>query len=231
MAAVVSDKPYVPVLPYHGTLWPRALGVYFRHHARKRYGTRRIDIVGAEKLTASINAGHGVLITPNHCRDEDPFVVAALAHEVRQPFFVVASAHLFMAGRVQVVSAASGGSVFDLSRGHGQAGGADVDFNSRSRRAAAGDLSRRAHLTHQRSSHAHARRHRVDRPSGGEKTREGGEESRRAHGRAAVRISLRHRRRGRPQARGDRGTHDLAPQPRVAAARTAAQSRCRPAGP
>jgi 1-acyl-sn-glycerol-3-phosphate acyltransferase len=47
-------------------------------------------------LRASIDAGHGVLVTPNHCRDEDPFILSRLATEIGRPFFVVASAHLFM---------------------------------------------------------------------------------------------------------------------------------------
>jgi 1-acyl-sn-glycerol-3-phosphate acyltransferase len=55
-----------------------------------------VEIVGAERLRASIAAGHGVLVTPNHCRDEDPFILSALAREIGTPCFVVASAHLFM---------------------------------------------------------------------------------------------------------------------------------------
>jgi 1-acyl-sn-glycerol-3-phosphate acyltransferase len=101
MPSVVSDKPYVPVLPYHGTLWPRALNAYFPRYLRRHYGTSRVDVVGAEKLRASIAAGHGVLVTPNHCRDEDPFMISALAREVGRPFFVVASAHLFMGNKLQ----------------------------------------------------------------------------------------------------------------------------------
>jgi 1-acyl-sn-glycerol-3-phosphate acyltransferase len=101
MNSVVSDKPYVPVLPYHGTLWPRALNLYFPRYLRRRYGTWKVGIIGAEKLRTSIAAGHGILITPNHCRDEDPFIVSALAREVGRPFFVVASAHLFMGNKLQ----------------------------------------------------------------------------------------------------------------------------------
>src|SRR4051794_14321134 len=101
MNSVVSDKPYVPVPPYRGTLWPRALNLYFPRYLRRHYGTVKIEIVGAEKLRASIAAGHGILITPNHCRDEDPFILSALASEVGQPFFVVASAHLFMGAKLQ----------------------------------------------------------------------------------------------------------------------------------
>jgi len=101
MNPVVSDKPYVPVPPYHGTLWPRALNSYFPRYLRRRYGTSKVEIIGAEKLRASIAAGHGVLIAPNHCRDEDPFILSALAREVGQPVFVVASAHLFMGSKLQ----------------------------------------------------------------------------------------------------------------------------------
>jgi 1-acyl-sn-glycerol-3-phosphate acyltransferase len=101
MNSVVSDKLYVPVPPYHGTLWPRLLNLYLPRFLRRRYGTRHIEVIAAEKLRASIDAGHGVLITPNHCRDEDPFILSALARVVGRPFFVVASAHLFMGSRLQ----------------------------------------------------------------------------------------------------------------------------------
>jgi 1-acyl-sn-glycerol-3-phosphate acyltransferase len=101
MNTVVSDKPYVPVPPYRGTLWPRAMNLYISRYLRRRYGTADVDIVGADKLRASITAGHGILITPNHCRDEDPFILSALAREVGRPFFVVASAHLFMGNKLQ----------------------------------------------------------------------------------------------------------------------------------
>lgn len=101
MSLVVSDKPYVPTLPYHGTLWPRALNWYFPRYLRRHYGIQKIDIAGDEKLRASIDAGHGVLITPNHCRDEDPFILGALARKIGKPCFVVASAHLFMHNKLQ----------------------------------------------------------------------------------------------------------------------------------
>src|SRR5579884_1833972 len=82
MNSVVSDKPYVPVPPYRGTLWPRMLNLYFPRYLRRRYGTSKVEIIGADKLRASIAAGHGVLITPNHSRDEDPLILSALTREV-----------------------------------------------------------------------------------------------------------------------------------------------------
>jgi 1-acyl-sn-glycerol-3-phosphate acyltransferase len=101
MNSVVSDKPYVPVLPYRGTLWPRMLNRYIPRYLRWGYGTAKVEIVGAEKLGGSIAAGHGVLITPNHSRDEDPFILSTLARKLGRPFFVVASAHLFMGSKLQ----------------------------------------------------------------------------------------------------------------------------------
>lgn len=101
MTSVVSDKPYVPVPPYHGTLWPRALYWYAPRFLRRRYGVQRVDVVGADKLARSIREGHGVLVAPNHCRDEDPLVLSTLAAAIGKPFFVVASAHLFMDSKVQ----------------------------------------------------------------------------------------------------------------------------------
>jgi 1-acyl-sn-glycerol-3-phosphate acyltransferase len=101
MNSVVSDKPYVPVTPYHGKAWPRALNLIFRSYLRRRYGLKELAFVGTEKLRGSISAGHGVLLAPNHCRDEDPFVIGSLAREIHCPFFVVASAHLFMGSKVQ----------------------------------------------------------------------------------------------------------------------------------
>lgn len=101
MNSVVSDKPYVPVPPYRGTLWPRAMYHYVPRYLRFRYGINKVEIVGADKLRASIAAGHGILLTPNHCRDEDPFILSMLAKKVGQPFYVVASAHLFMGNRFQ----------------------------------------------------------------------------------------------------------------------------------
>src|SRR5690348_2596433 len=41
------------------------------------------------------------MITPNHCRDEDPFILSKVANLVGRPFYVVASAHLFMGNKLQ----------------------------------------------------------------------------------------------------------------------------------
>jgi hypothetical protein len=63
---------------------------------RKDYGISAVECVGAEKLRASLDAGHGIMIVPNHCRPCDPMVLDFLAAEVRRPFHVIASWHVFM---------------------------------------------------------------------------------------------------------------------------------------
>ncbi len=101
MNSVVSDKPYTPVPPYRGTFWPRVLNLYIPRYLRRRYGTANVAVTGIEKLQGSLAAGHGVMITPNHSRDEDPFILSKVANLLGRPFYVVASAHLFMGNKLQ----------------------------------------------------------------------------------------------------------------------------------
>jgi 1-acyl-sn-glycerol-3-phosphate acyltransferase len=100
MQNIVIDKPYVPIRPYHGRIWPSLLAFYLPLHLRKKYGIERVECIHADRLAQSIAAGHGVLLTPNHSRDDDPFVVGMLTREVHSPFFIMASWHLFMQDRM-----------------------------------------------------------------------------------------------------------------------------------
>ena len=65
--------------PKPSRFWNIALEPVRKHYLHRFYGISSVEIVGAEKVRGSIAAGHGVLVTPNHCRDEDPFIVSALA--------------------------------------------------------------------------------------------------------------------------------------------------------
>ncbi|WP_428938185.1 1-acyl-sn-glycerol-3-phosphate acyltransferase [Fontivita pretiosa] len=98
MIDLVSERPYVPVPPYHGRLWPALLMRIVPWYLRKQYGVHRVQCVNAERLAESIRAGHGIVLAPNHCRDEDPIVLGVLARCVQSPFFIMASWHLFMRG-------------------------------------------------------------------------------------------------------------------------------------
>jgi 1-acyl-sn-glycerol-3-phosphate acyltransferase len=99
MQSIVIDKPYVPIPPYRGRVWAALFARYMPRMLRRKYGVTRIDVVRGELLAASIKAGHGVLIAPNHCRDEDALVLSQLARAAGSPFFIMASWHLFMGDR------------------------------------------------------------------------------------------------------------------------------------
>ncbi len=114
MQQVVIAKPYKFVPPHHGSFWPWLLQKWLPGHVRRKWGVTQMEYHGLDRLKASLKAGHGILIAPNHCRPVDPFVLGLLGAELGQAFYTMASAHLFMQGRVQrwLLRRAGGFSVF-----------------------------------------------------------------------------------------------------------------------
>ena len=68
MIHVVIDRPYQFVPPYPGTIWLRLIKPLVPWYLRRSWGVETIEFRGAERLEASLRAGHGVLIAPNHAR-------------------------------------------------------------------------------------------------------------------------------------------------------------------
>ena len=102
MHNIVIDKPYEFVPPNFGTFWPRLLGrSLLPYYLRRSHGVESHEWIGVERLKASVEAHHGILLTPNHCRPCDPMMLATLGLAVGSPVHVMASWHLFMASRVQ----------------------------------------------------------------------------------------------------------------------------------
>ena len=101
MQQVVIAKPYEFAPPHHGTFWPWLLQKWLPGHTRRKWGIEGLEFHGLERLQASLKAGHGVILAPNHCRPCDPFILTLLGAELRQPFYMMASAHLFMKSRIQ----------------------------------------------------------------------------------------------------------------------------------
>lgn len=101
MHNVVIDKPYVFVPPNPSTFWPRVLRVLALGRVLRSQGIESREVIGLDRLRRSVEAGHGVLLAPNHCRPIDPMVVGPVGLEVGRPVHVIASWHLFMQGRVQ----------------------------------------------------------------------------------------------------------------------------------
>ncbi|MFO0902036.1 MAG: 1-acyl-sn-glycerol-3-phosphate acyltransferase [Pirellulales bacterium] len=98
-ALLVTDSKYEFVPPHEGEFWPRLLGRITPWHLRRGYGIERIEVRGAEVLQRLCREGHGVLLAPNHCRMTDALVLQSLANEARQPFYLMASSHLFRGRR------------------------------------------------------------------------------------------------------------------------------------
>ena len=101
MHNVIVDKPHKFVPPYHGRFWHSLIQLWLPRHLRRTHGIHQIECHGAEHLAASIAARHGILLAPNHCRPCDPMVLGMLSKQLGQAFFVMASWHLFAAGKCQ----------------------------------------------------------------------------------------------------------------------------------
>ena len=101
MQAVVIDKPYTFIPPQFSRFWHAVVRLILPRQLRKEYGIAAVECIGAEKLRASLAAGHGVMIVANHCRPCDPMVLDFLAAEAGRPFHVIASWHVFMTGKIQ----------------------------------------------------------------------------------------------------------------------------------
>jgi 1-acyl-sn-glycerol-3-phosphate acyltransferase len=98
---VVIAKPYRFVPPHRGKFWWRLFRPILPAYLRKSAGIVRVTCRHVDRLRASIDAGHGVMLTPNHCRPPDPMVLGPLSYEIGRPLYVIASWHLFMQNRLQ----------------------------------------------------------------------------------------------------------------------------------
>lgn len=101
MQQVVIAKPYEFTPPHHGAFWPWLFQKWLPGYTRRKWGMEGLEFHGLERLQESLKAGHGVILAPNHCRPCDPFILALLGAELRQPFYTMASSHLFMQSRLQ----------------------------------------------------------------------------------------------------------------------------------
>jgi 1-acyl-sn-glycerol-3-phosphate acyltransferase len=99
-SVVVTDSAYKFVPPHRGDRWPRLLSFLTPRFLKTRYGITRVEIRGEEKLRELRQAGHSVLLTPNHCRMSDPVVLLQMARRLQHSLFIMASSHLFHGNRL-----------------------------------------------------------------------------------------------------------------------------------
>jgi 1-acyl-sn-glycerol-3-phosphate acyltransferase len=101
MQNVVIDKPYAFIPPRLNRFWLWLVRRFLPRRLRKDYGITVVECPGAEKLRASLEAGHGIMLVGNHCRPCDPMVLDSLSAMVRRPFHIIASWHVFLISRIQ----------------------------------------------------------------------------------------------------------------------------------
>jgi 1-acyl-sn-glycerol-3-phosphate acyltransferase len=101
MQNIVIEKPYRFVPPHRGRFWHTLFGLYLPRYLNRYHGIESVECRGTEHLRRSLNAGHGILLTSNHCRPSDPMTLGMLSLKARQPFFTMASWHLFRQSRFQ----------------------------------------------------------------------------------------------------------------------------------
>ncbi len=96
---VVSEKPYEFVPPREGRFWIWFFDKLLARHLKNTHGIHSWEIKGREKLAASLKAGHGILMVPNHPRPSDPIALGLIVRQMNQPLNIMASAHLFQQSR------------------------------------------------------------------------------------------------------------------------------------
>ncbi|MCA9236192.1 MAG: 1-acyl-sn-glycerol-3-phosphate acyltransferase [Planctomycetales bacterium] len=95
MPDVIVEEPYEFVPPVDSVLWPKIVAWLVPGFIRRKYGVHSIETRGAELIKASIDAGHGVLVAPNHCRLSDPLNFGGIVKATGRPMHALASWHLF----------------------------------------------------------------------------------------------------------------------------------------
>ena len=101
MQNIIIEKPYRFIPPHRGNLWPTIIQKFrlVDRYLRRNEGIEKYQLRGTEKLKASLQAGHGILLTPNHCRYADPLVIGWLSRATQSHVFAMASWHLFHQGK------------------------------------------------------------------------------------------------------------------------------------
>ncbi|MCE5229140.1 1-acyl-sn-glycerol-3-phosphate acyltransferase [bacterium] len=101
MQNIIIAKPYTFIPPRRGNFWPAVLRPIVPWMLRKSYGVETVELRGLERLRASAQAGHGIMLAPNHCRPCDPFIVYRLGQAIGRNVHILASWHLFRQNRLQ----------------------------------------------------------------------------------------------------------------------------------
>jgi 1-acyl-sn-glycerol-3-phosphate acyltransferase len=97
---VVSEKAYTFVPPRDSTFWPWFGRLILPGILKRTYKIESWEFTGLEKLKASLEAGHGILIVPNHSRLSDPVALGLLTKVTGRNINIMASSHVFLESRL-----------------------------------------------------------------------------------------------------------------------------------
>jgi 1-acyl-sn-glycerol-3-phosphate acyltransferase len=95
MLKVVIDEPYEFVPPVYSDIWPAVLRYYLPRYLRTAYGVHSVESRHVDRLRASLDARHCIVLAPNHCRMADPLVLGMTALEAGCYLYAMASWHAF----------------------------------------------------------------------------------------------------------------------------------------
>jgi 1-acyl-sn-glycerol-3-phosphate acyltransferase len=97
MQQIISEEPYEFIPPHRGNWWPSFIQRFdlYKNWLKKSEGVVSYELRYEERLKESLNAGHGIMLAPNHCRVADPLVLGWLAREVGSHVYAMGSWHLF----------------------------------------------------------------------------------------------------------------------------------------
>ena len=95
MQKLVFEEPYEFIPPGRGRFWSWFVGTFLPTIARRRFGITQHSVSGVEHLRKSVEAGHGIILSPNHSRLSDPILNGLITTKVPCLAYAMASWHVF----------------------------------------------------------------------------------------------------------------------------------------
>ncbi|MCA9107159.1 MAG: 1-acyl-sn-glycerol-3-phosphate acyltransferase [Planctomycetales bacterium] len=103
MQNIFIEQEYKFIPPIHWpflTRWINRSG-FFPWYLKRTAGVVQCEVTNESRLTDSLRAGHGVLVTPNHPSTLDPLAMSYLSRKIDSCFYAMASWHLFHTSRFE----------------------------------------------------------------------------------------------------------------------------------
>ncbi len=95
MQDIVLEEPYDFFPPIESDWWCWLVRFRLKGYLRRVFKVTSTECRHEERLKASLDAGHSIVLAPNHCRLSDPMVLGVLSKKVGTELFAMASWHLF----------------------------------------------------------------------------------------------------------------------------------------